>query len=87
MTLIHALQTDSSDLLTNILSMRRVQGKLTVQQKMLVLEVMKTNGSLDWTSTLLGILHTRVVAEIESLEVGMKRDNHGLRALVERLKL
>ncbi|KAF5638643.1 gibberellin cluster-GGPP-synthase [Fusarium sp. NRRL 25303] len=87
LTLIHALQTDSSDLLTNILSMRRVQGKLTAQQKMLILEVMKTNGSLDWTSKLLGMLHTRVVAEIESLEVSTKRDNHGLRALVERLKL
>lgn len=66
--------------------MRRVQGKLTTQQKMLVLEVMKTNGSLDWTSKLLGMLHTRVVAEIDSLEISMKRDNPALRALVERLK-
>nr|CAP74388.1 geranylgeranyl diphosphate synthase [Fusarium proliferatum] len=86
LTLIHALQTDSSDLLINVLSMRRVQGKLTTQQKMLVLEVMKTNGSLDWTSKLLGMLHTRVVAEIDSLEISMKRDNPALRALVERLK-
>ncbi|KAH7203498.1 geranylgeranyl diphosphate synthase [Fusarium oxysporum] len=87
LTLMHALQSDSSGLLTNILSMRRVQGKLTTQQKMLVLEVMKTNGSLDWTSTLLGMLHTRVLAEIGSLEVSMNRDNPALRALVERLKL
>ncbi|KAF5618362.1 geranylgeranyl diphosphate synthase [Fusarium sp. NRRL 52700] len=87
LTLMHALQSDSSGLLTNILSMRRVQGKLTAQQKMLVLEVMRTNGSLDWTSTLLGILHTRVLAEIGSLEVSMNRDNPTLRALVERLKL
>ncbi|KAH7163774.1 geranylgeranyl diphosphate synthase [Fusarium sp. MPI-SDFR-AT-0072] len=87
LTLMHALQSDSSGLLTNILSMRRVQGKLTTQQKMLVLEVMKTNGSLDWTSTLLGMLHTRVLAEIGRLEVSMNRDNPALRALVERLKL
>ncbi|KAF4956800.1 hypothetical protein FGADI_3582 [Fusarium gaditjirri] len=87
LTLVHALQSDSSGLLTNILSMRRVQGKLTTQQKMLVLELMKTNGSLDWTSTLLGMLHTRVSAEIESLEVSMDRENPALRALVERLKL
>ncbi|KAF4431008.1 geranylgeranyl diphosphate synthase [Fusarium acutatum] len=87
LTLMHALQSDSSGLLTNILSMRRVQEQLTTQQKMLVLEVMKTNGSLDWTSTLLGMLHTRVLAEIESLEVSLNRDNHALRALVERLKL
>ncbi|CVL00449.1 fusicoccadiene synthase [Fusarium proliferatum] len=86
LTLIHALQTDPSDLLINVLSMRRVQGKLTTQQKMLVLEVMKTNGSLDWTSKLLGMLHTRVVAEIDSLEISMKRDNPALKALVERLK-
>ncbi|KAG7423871.1 Geranylgeranyl pyrophosphate synthase 2 [Fusarium oxysporum f. sp. raphani] len=87
LTLMHALQRDSSGLLANILSMRRFQGKLTTQQKMLVLEVMKTNGSLDWTSTLLGMLHTRVLAEIGSLEVSMNRDNPALRALVERLKL
>ncbi|CZS79475.1 unnamed protein product [Fusarium graminearum] len=86
LTLIHALQTDPSDLLINVLSMRRVQGKLTIKQKMLVLEVMKTNGSLDWTSKLLGMLHIRVVAEVDSLEVSMKRDNPALRALVERLK-
>lgn len=86
LTLIHALQTDPSDLLINVLSMRRVQGKLTTQQKMLVLEVMKTNGSLDWTSKLLGMLHTRVVAEIDSLEISMKKDNPALKALVERLK-
>ncbi|SCO76983.1 gibberellin cluster-GGPP-synthase [Fusarium oxysporum] len=87
LTLMHALQSDSSGLLANILSMRRFQGKLTTQQKMLVLEVMKTNGSLDWTSTLLGMLHTRVLAEIGSMEVSMNRDNPALRALVERLKL
>ncbi|EXA46287.1 geranylgeranyl pyrophosphate synthetase [Fusarium oxysporum] len=87
LTLMHALQRDSSGLLANILSMRRFQGKLTTQQKMLVLEVMKTNGSLDWTSTLLGMLHTRVLAEIGSMEVSMNRDNPALRALVERLKL
>ncbi|KAF5965363.1 geranylgeranyl diphosphate synthase, partial [Fusarium coicis] len=68
LTLIHALQSDSSGLLTNILSMRRVQGKLSREQKMLVLEVMRANGSLDWTSALLGMLHSRVVAEIGSLE-------------------
>ncbi|EWY92037.1 hypothetical protein FOYG_08943 [Fusarium oxysporum NRRL 32931] len=87
LTLMHALQSDSSGLLTNILSMRQVQGKLTTQQKMLVLEVMKTNDSLNWTRTLLGMLHTRVLAEIGSLEVSMSRDNPALRALVERLKL
>ncbi|KAF5713249.1 geranylgeranyl diphosphate synthase [Fusarium mundagurra] len=87
LALIHALRSDSSGLLTNILSMRRVQGKLTTQQKMLVLEVMKANGSLDWTCTLLGMLHTRVLAEIGSLEVRLNRDNPALRALVERLKL
>ncbi|KAF5672647.1 geranylgeranyl diphosphate synthase [Fusarium circinatum] len=87
LTLMHALQSDTSGLLTNILSMRRVQGKLTTEQKMLVLEVMKSNGSLDWTSTLLGMLHTRVLAEIGSLELSMNRDNPALRALVERLKL
>lgn len=84
---MHALQSDSSGLLTNILSMRRVQGNLTAQQKMLVLEVMKINGSLDWTSALLGMLHTRVLAEIGSLEASMNRDNPALKALVERLKL
>ncbi|KAG9502204.1 geranylgeranyl diphosphate synthase 2 [Fusarium musae] len=87
LTLMHALQSDSSGLLTNILSMRRVQGKLTTQQKMLVLEVMKANGSLEWTSALLGMLHTRVLTEIGSLEVSLNRDNPALRALVERLKL
>ncbi|KAF5576189.1 geranylgeranyl diphosphate synthase [Fusarium pseudoanthophilum] len=87
LTLMHALQSDSSGLLTNILSMRRVQGKLTTQQKMVVLEVMKANGSLEWTSALLGMLHTRVLAEIGSLELSLNRDNPALRALVERLKL
>ncbi|KAF5662514.1 gibberellin cluster-GGPP-synthase [Fusarium denticulatum] len=87
LTLMHALHSDSSGLLTNILSMRRVQGKLTAQQKILVLEVMKASGSLEWTSTLLGMLHTRVIAEIGNLEASLNRDNPALRALVERLKL
>ncbi|KAI6774713.1 hypothetical protein HG530_001471 [Fusarium avenaceum] len=87
LTLIHALQSDSSGFLTNILSMRRVHGKLTAEQKMLVLEVMKANGSLDWTSVLLGMLHSRVLAEIGTLEVRMNKDNPAMKALVERLKL
>ncbi|KAF4341568.1 geranylgeranyl diphosphate synthase [Fusarium beomiforme] len=87
LTLMHALQSDSTGLLTNVLSMRRLQGSFTREQKTLVLELMKANGSLDWTRLLLSALHDRVLTEIGRLEKMAGKDNTALRALVERLKL
>ncbi|KAH6956089.1 geranylgeranyl diphosphate synthase [Fusarium avenaceum] len=85
--LIHALQSDSSGILTNMLSMRRTQGCLTPEQKALMLNRMEASGSLEWTRLLLNDLHQQMIAEIRKLEEVTDRDNPALRALVERLRL
>ncbi|GKU11291.1 unnamed protein product [Fusarium langsethiae] len=85
--LLHALQRDSSGILTNMLSMRRVQGSLTVEQKRLMLHEMKVNGSLDWTELLIGALCERTLTEIGRLERETNKDNPALKVLVERLRL
>ncbi|KAM0197921.1 hypothetical protein ACHAPI_004653 [Fusarium lateritium] len=85
--LIHALQNDASGLLTNMLSMRRTQGNMTLEQKTLMLGQMEASGSLDWTRLLLNDLHQQVMSGIGNLEKVTQRNNSLLRALVRRLQL
>ncbi|KAM0475727.1 hypothetical protein ACHAP7_007224 [Fusarium lateritium] len=85
--LIHALQNDASGLLTNMLSMRRTQGNMTLEQKTLMLGQMEASGSLDWTRLLLNDLHQQVMSGIGNLEKVTQRNKSLLRALVRRLQL
>ncbi|KAJ3544466.1 hypothetical protein NM208_g878 [Fusarium decemcellulare] len=85
--LLHALQSDRGGLLTNMLSARRTQGRLTVQQKVLILDQMKAGGSLSWTRSLIDDLHEQMMTEIERLERELNKDNPALRKLVKLLKL
>ncbi|KAK7417310.1 geranylgeranyl pyrophosphate synthetase [Neonectria magnoliae] len=85
--LLHALQHDSTGILTSMLSMRRTQGRLTVQQKVLMLERMEACGSLGWTKSLLGDLDGQILAEIGNLEGETGTGKTTLRRLVELLKL
>ncbi|KAK8023884.1 geranylgeranyl diphosphate synthase [Apiospora rasikravindrae] len=89
LVLIHALQNADDTgrpLLESMLSMRRTQGKLTVEQKLLMLGQIRTCGSLGWTGSLLDDLHRQTVAEICSLEEVFGRENHDLRALADMLQ-
>ncbi|KAF5006548.1 hypothetical protein FDECE_7074 [Fusarium decemcellulare] len=85
--LLHALQNDNSGLLMNILSTRRTQGRLTVQQKALILDQMEASGSLSWTRSLIDDLHEQLITGIERLEKELNRNNPALRKLVKLLKL
>ncbi|KPM42335.1 hypothetical protein AK830_g4208 [Neonectria ditissima] len=86
--LIHAIQTDTEGfLLANLLSTRRAQGKLTPQQKMLVLDRIKASGGFEVTRSILSDLHVQVMTEIEGLECGFNKQNGQIRALAERLRL
>ncbi|KAI1874890.1 uncharacterized protein JN550_002319 [Neoarthrinium moseri] len=86
-TLIHALQNDSGGLLLrNMISTRRVQGKLTIQQKALMLDRIRSCGSLEWTVSLLSDIHQRAIADIGLLEKDIGRVNYELRSLVEMLQ-
>ncbi|KAK7418726.1 geranylgeranyl pyrophosphate synthetase [Neonectria punicea] len=85
--LLHALQHDSTGILTSMLSMRRTQGRLSVQQKVLMLERMEACDSLEWTKSLLGDLDGQILAEIGNLEGETGMGKTTLRRLVELLKL
>ncbi|KAI8648053.1 Gibberellin cluster-GGPP-synthase [Fusarium sp. Ph1] len=85
--LLHSLQSDDNGLLTNMLSARRSQGRLTVEQKILMLDQMRISDSLGWTKALLGDLHEQILTEIRRLEKCMNRGNGALWRLVDLLKL
>ncbi|KAI0096558.1 geranylgeranyl diphosphate synthase [Daldinia grandis] len=87
LVLIHALQNDAGGfLLGSVLSTRRVQGKLTTEQKLLVLDQVRACGSLEWTSSLLSDLLEQTVVEIRRLEEAFDKENYDLRALVDMLQ-
>ncbi|KAI1656206.1 geranylgeranyl diphosphate synthase [Daldinia decipiens] len=85
--LIHALQNDAGRfLLGSVLSTRRIQGRLTTEQKLLVLDQVRACGSLEWTSSLLNDLLQQTVAEIRRLEKAFDKENYDLRALADMLQ-
>jgi geranylgeranyl pyrophosphate synthase len=84
--LIHALQTDPKNLLlNNILSTRRLHGKLTYEQKVFALEQIKACNSLDWTKSVLNNLRSQIAGEIERLEKVFNKNNPEIKALIELL--
>jgi hypothetical protein len=69
----------------NILSTRRALGKLTQEQKILVLESMKRANSLVYTRTVLRHLHKEIGCEIQVLEKACNSDNVQLKMMWEML--
>lgn len=84
--MIHSLQK-GDPLLQNILQQRKISGSLTMEMKMVVLERLKANGSLDYTLSVLKELHELVKKELEDLERKTKTKNWILWQVLHQLKV
>jgi geranylgeranyl pyrophosphate synthase len=86
--LIHVLHnTPYAMELKGILQQRKIKGRLTVEQKSMILERMKDAGSLGYTLRVLNTLYDAIEAEISSLEDGFDKKNFELRLMVEALRV
>jgi geranylgeranyl pyrophosphate synthase len=84
--LLHLLHAEPENMqIRNILSTRRALGKLTQEQKVLVLESMKRANSLAYTRTVLRHLHKEIGCEIQVLEKACNSDNVQLKMMWEML--
>ena len=72
--------------LRGLLQRRRFGGKLTREQKELVLEEMKSTGSLGYTLGILQKLHVEIELEVRNLEHAFGAENFEMRALLSLLK-
>ncbi|KAJ4245528.1 geranylgeranyl pyrophosphate synthetase [Fusarium torreyae] len=88
LALIHAIENNQDGyLLQNLISTRRTLGKLTQQQKMLVLDIVRSSGGFERTETALNELHRQIVTEVGSLEVTLCQTNAEMRALTDLLSI
>ena len=86
--LIHLLLKEPDNLIVrNMLSTRCIQGHLSLEQKMIVLEEFKQAGSLTFARKVLEDLHRDICQEIQSLEAAFGIGNPLLRALWELLRV
>ncbi|KAF5024597.1 hypothetical protein F66182_3360 [Fusarium sp. NRRL 66182] len=86
--LIHAVKSNQEGvLLSNMISMRRTQGKLSHQQKVLVLEQIKASGGFERTEAVLGELHRQIVTEVCALEASFCQENPDMRVLTDLLSI
>lgn len=84
--LIHAIQHSSHKLqLLSILQERRAAGKLSFEQKKVVLEHMGRTKSLEYTKSCLDILHDEINRELQVVEKGFAAENYILKLLLEKL--
>ena len=94
-TLIHCIQTLESEpkfagdamQLRAFLKKRRLEGKLSNEAKREVLAIMKRTKSLDYTVSVLGLLHSELNKEVGSLETKFGEENFSLRLMLEMLKV
>jgi len=86
--LIHCLNSDSEHLqLREVLQRRREMGCLSKELKLLVLEQLKSSGSMEYTCRTLRRLQTQIEAEVRRLEVVTGRKNWVLRLLLQKLTI
>ncbi|CZT49095.1 related to Fusicoccadiene synthase [Rhynchosporium secalis] len=85
--LLHLLQAEIENVqISNILSTRRTNGKMTYEQKVLMLEHFKEAGSLEFTAAVLESLYEEICGEIARLEKACGENTH-LKILAELLRL
>lgn len=84
--LIHALQSKSL-ILQSLLSTRHIQGYLTREQKLIILNEMKTTGSLEFTRLVLDNLYQDLQSEIDTIGQGFGIGNVQLRQLIDLFRL
>jgi geranylgeranyl pyrophosphate synthase len=86
--LIHVLNNSThAHLIRGILSQRRVAGKLTDEQKRLVVRRMTDAGSLEFTLQILRAMYRDLEAEVDQLEQDFGQSNFQLRLVLSMLKL
>ncbi|KIK55691.1 hypothetical protein GYMLUDRAFT_248501 [Collybiopsis luxurians FD-317 M1] len=86
--LIHLLRSQPENLqISNILSMRRSEGKMMYEHKLLVLKHMKEAKSLEYTHSILVNLHAHIGQQIHKLEEALGETNTELRLLWELLRV
>jgi geranylgeranyl pyrophosphate synthase len=86
--LIHALHcTSRGMLLRGLLQRRKVEGKLTREQKDLILFELRATGSFEYTLRTLRSLHAEIDSEIKRLERTIGKDNFELRLLLNVLQI
>ena len=86
--LIHTFHDTAHGMrLRGLLQRRRFGGKLTREQKELVLEEMKCTGSLGYTLSILQTLQGEVEFKVRSLEQAFGAENFELRVLLSFLKV
>ncbi|RAK81477.1 bifunctional terpene synthase/polyprenyl synthetase family protein [Aspergillus fijiensis CBS 313.89] len=85
--LIHLLQSmPENHVLRNVWMQRRVRGTATHAQKETILELMKRNGSLQFTEDTLKILYGHLEKSIGELERRFGAENFQLRLILELLR-
>lgn len=84
---LRTIQGQARLLFISTLSARRVQGRLTHEQRQLVLETVKACGALDWTKSILTDLHAHLMGLVERVEVDLGDKNPILRASVELIRI
>ncbi|KAF4950620.1 hypothetical protein FSARC_13125 [Fusarium sarcochroum] len=88
LALIHAIENNQDGyLLQNLISTRRTQGKLTRQQKMLVLDIIRNTGGFERTEAALNELHRQIITEVGSLEATFGQKNADIRVLTDLLSI
>lgn len=86
--LIHTIQNSSSRLqLVGILQEHRTAGKLSAELKRVLLEHMRTTGSLEYTEVCLETLREEINNELLAIERAYGAENYILRLLLERLRV
>lgn len=88
--IIHALNTlteGKNIVLRNILTQRRINGSLTLEHKVLVLELLAEAGSLPYTLDALRLLQNQVDVELDLIEAETGMENFELRAVIEMVKV
>ena len=84
--LIHTIQNSSSRLhLLGTLQERRTAGKLSAELKLVLLEHMRTTGSLEYTRVCLEALHEEINSELRAAEKAYGAETYISRFLLERL--
>ena len=86
--LIHAIQNSSLKIqLLSILQERRAVGKLSLEQKQLVLDHMNRTKSLEYTKTCLDILFNEIKQEVRAVETAFGTENPILKLLLEKVRV
>jgi hypothetical protein len=86
--IIHALNHAKNNHLKSLLQVRSQQGSLFMEQKTLIMKMLSTSKSLEYTLEVLNELQGAIVLTLEKMESGIVVEkNWMLRAIMARYKV